>query len=109
MLFTIRCTFRPGALELARTNRQEHCAFMSQMKGTIVQGGPSFLLEGSSFRMLLVVDRRNAEEAREFISLEPYAAAGLFESIAIRLWTPEIPGSVGGLPDRESQRDTSAH
>ncbi|MEO8661205.1 MAG: YciI family protein [Bryobacteraceae bacterium] len=109
MLFTIRCTFQPGALELARTNRPEHCAFMSQMKGTIVQGGPSFLLEGSSFRMLLVVDRRNAEEAREFISLEPYTAAGLFESIAVRLWTPEIPGSAGGFQDHEYQQDSSTH
>lgn len=84
MLFTIHCTFRPGALELARTNRSEHCAFISPLKGTIVQGGPSFLLEGSSFRMLLEVDSPSAEDAREFISLEPYTAAGLFESIAVR-------------------------
>jgi uncharacterized protein YciI len=82
---------------------------MSQMKGTIIQGGPSFLLEGSSFRMLLVVDRRNAEEAREFISLEPYTAAGLFESIAIRPWTADISGRVDAFLDHEHQQESPAH
>ena len=39
MLFTIHCTFAPGAFANAKQLRLEHYAFLQEVRNSIVEGG----------------------------------------------------------------------
>lgn len=108
MLYTILCTFRPGAFAQAKQLRLEHYEFLRRVKETIVEGGPLLDAEGVPTAMLMVVDRDGPEAARAFISEEPYTSNGLFESVAIRQWRQVIPEPIAGFVEGEYQKEAKA-
>ena len=109
MLHTILCTFKPGALAEAKAKRLEHYEFLRREQHQIVEGGPLTGGDGLPTAMLIVVDRESMDEVQQFISYEPYTAAGLFESVSIREWHPVIPEPQPSYIEHEYQKELAAH
>lgn len=84
MLFAISCTDKPGALELRLATRPAHLEHLKAEAGRILLGGPVLDAAGNPCGSLLVVEAADRAEAEAFAAADPYAKAGLFESVAIR-------------------------
>jgi len=107
MLFTILCTFRPGGQAETRNLRLEHYAFLREVKGAIVEGGPLLGPDGVPANMLIVVDRESEEAVKSFIADEPYTKNSLFESVSIRRWRHVIPEPSENFIETEYKKEMS--
>lgn len=84
MLYAILCKDKPGALQTRLDNREKHLAYAHACKA-LVFGGP-FLEDGKMCGSMIVVEGDSIAVAQEFAANDPYAKAGLFESVTIREW-----------------------
>ena len=84
MLFTILCADKPGSIDLRTATRPQHIAYLQTCIERIVEAGP--LLDGDDrpCGSLLLVDVVDRAAAEGFAESDPYARAGLFESVVIR-------------------------
>jgi uncharacterized protein YciI len=85
MLYAIICLDNPGALDIRKANREAHLAHIKGSNGAIVQAGPFLDANGDMCGSLLIYDGDEAG-ARAWAAADPYAAAGLFQSVDIRAW-----------------------
>lgn len=84
MLFYIACVDRPGALQLRLDTRSDHLAYLEDFQGRIVFGGPTMGGEEETPNgSVLIVDMDDRTAAESFAAGDPYAKAGLFESVTI--------------------------
>ncbi|MEX0922263.1 MAG: YciI family protein [Rhodovibrionaceae bacterium] len=84
MLFHFTCVDRPGALQVRLDTRPDHLAYLEGINDRIVFAGPRFAADGQTPNgSVLIVDFENPAEAEAFAAADPYAKAGLFESVAI--------------------------
>ncbi|MBO1076680.1 YciI family protein [Roseomonas marmotae] len=84
MLFAIICQDKPGALELRLATRPSHLEYLDGQAEVVVQGGPVLDAEGKPCGSLLLVDVADQAAAEALAAGDPYAKAGLFESVTIR-------------------------
>jgi uncharacterized protein YciI len=84
MLFVLICTDKPGSLDLRLATRPQHLAFLETYQSRIVQAGPLLDVETRPCGSLLIIDVADRAEAEGFAISDPYAKAGLFESVLIR-------------------------
>jgi uncharacterized protein YciI len=84
MLFAIACTDKPGSLELRMANRPAHLEHLKAEQSRLMLVGPLLDAAGSPCGSLLVVDAADRAAAEAFAAADPYAKAGLFESVVIR-------------------------
>lgn len=89
MLFALICTDRPGAVETRRANREAHLAYIAET-GCVVQAGPFLDGAGEMVGSLVVVELDTRAAAEDWAAGDPYAKAGLFESVEIRAWRKVI-------------------
>ncbi len=89
MLIAIICLDKPGALEIRKANRDAHLAHIKGAEGAIVQAGPFLDAEGEMCGSLLIYQGDFAG-AEAWAAADPYAAAGLFQSVEIRPWNKVI-------------------
>jgi uncharacterized protein len=85
MLYALICTDRPGAVELRKANREAHLAYIRDT-GCVVQAGPFLDGAGEMVGSLVVIEADTGAAAEDWAAGDPYAAAGLFESVEIRAW-----------------------
>ena len=85
MLIAIICVDKPGALEVRKANRDAHLAHIRGAGVAIVQAGPFLDADGAMCGSLLIYEG-DREEAKAWAAADPYAAAGLFQSVDIRPW-----------------------
>lgn len=87
MLFALICTDKPGALEVRLANRDAHLEFIAANRDTIRLGGPFTTEDAAGMTgSLLVMEAGSLDEIRAIAAEDPYAKAGLFESVDIRPW-----------------------
>lgn len=84
MLFALVCTDKPQSLELRLATRAAHLAYLQTYADKMVMAGPLLDPEGRACGSLLVIDVADRAEAAGFAEADPYARAGLFESVVIR-------------------------
>ena len=82
---TRRRTDRPGALEIRKENREAHLAHIRD-SGVVAQAGPFLDDEGAMCGSLVILEVASRAEAEAWAEADPYARAGLFESVSIRAW-----------------------
>ncbi|MSO71382.1 MAG: YciI family protein [Alphaproteobacteria bacterium] len=85
MLWSIHCLDRPNGLELRMQTRPKHLEYLAAVKDKIMFCGP--MMSENSQEMLgslLIVNVASRAAAESFSENDPYAAAGLFESVVIR-------------------------
>jgi uncharacterized protein YciI len=84
MLFAISCTDKPGSLELRMATRPAYIEHLKAEQARILLGGPVLDAAGNPCGSLLVVEATDRAAAEAFAAADPYAKAGLSESVAIR-------------------------
>lgn len=86
MLYALICTDKPGALQVRLDNRPAHVDFLKAMGGSLKAAGPFLDDDGTMTGSLVVIEAANRDEALAISQEDPYAKAGLFESVEIRPW-----------------------
>jgi uncharacterized protein YciI len=89
MRVTLICIDRPGALQTRIDNRPAHLAHI-ESSGVVEMAGPFLDAEGAMCGSLIVLDVPGMDAARAWAAADPYAKAGLFESLDIREWKKVI-------------------
>lgn len=89
MLFALICLDKPGHLEVRKANRDAHLAYLKG-SGVLSQAGPFLSDTGEMMGSLLVIDVADRAAAEAFSADDPYAKAGLFESVTIHAWNKVI-------------------
>lgn len=84
MLYAITCTDKPGKLVLRMETRPAHLAHLQAHQSQLVLVGPLLDMEGKPCGSLLVIEAAHRETAEAFAAEDPYAKAGLFESVIVR-------------------------
>lgn len=89
MLVALIALDKPGALEVRKANRQAHLDHVAA-SGIVQQAGPFLDAEGQMCGSLLVLDVADMAQAEAFAAADPYALAGLFDSVTLRPWNRVI-------------------
>ncbi len=84
MPFAVICRDKPGALEIRKANRDAHLAYAAEQP--MVVAGPMLDDAGAMIGSLLILDTDDRAAAEAFAANDPYARAGLFESVEIVAW-----------------------
>ncbi|WEF25011.1 YciI family protein [Paracoccus sp. S3-43] len=87
-LFALICRDKPGALETRMANRDAHLAYVRDT-GAVLFGGP-MLTDGAMRGSLLVLEADSLDAAKAWSDRDPYALAGLFDSVEITEWKKVI-------------------
>jgi len=83
-LFLINARDKADALDTRLATRAEHLAYIAEAKVKILMAGPVFLEDGTTMAgSTFVIDCAEAETARNWAANDPYAKAGLFETVEI--------------------------
>ncbi|WP_114376947.1 YciI family protein [Elioraea thermophila] len=83
MHFTIRCTDKPGSLDLRLATRPDHLAYLQRNVEKLVLVGPVLDEEGRPKGSFYVVEVADRAEAERLAAEDPYAKAGLFARVEI--------------------------
>ncbi|MFO1107398.1 MAG: YciI family protein [Amaricoccus sp.] len=84
MLYAVICDDKPGGLDIRKANRDAHLAYLAATGAQLA--GPFLDAEGAMVGSLVVIEAADATAAEAWAAGDPYAKAGLFESVAIRPW-----------------------
>ena len=88
MLFAIICRDKAGALQTRLDTRADHLAYIAAT-GVVKMAGP-FLEEGQMCGSLVIVETEDLAAAQAWAAADPYAKAGLFESVSVTEWKKVI-------------------
>ncbi|AMY71804.1 YciI family protein [Frigidibacter mobilis] len=83
MLYAVICRDKPGHLQTRLDTRERHVAYLKSTP--VVLAGP-FLENGEMCGSLVVVEQPDLAGAQAWAAGDPYAAAGLFESVSVTEW-----------------------
>ncbi|MEQ9248808.1 MULTISPECIES: YciI-like protein [Nitratireductor] len=88
MIFAIICRDKPGHLETRMSTRPEHVSYLNGLNenGALKFAGPFLDDEGKPCGSLVAVEAEDQAAAELIAAADPYALAGLFESVEIRAW-----------------------
>jgi uncharacterized protein YciI len=87
MLYALICTDKPNGLAIRKAHRPDHLAYLEYLGDTLVFAGPFTEEDGQTMNgSLIVVDADSLRDARAIADGDPFAKAGLFESVDIRPW-----------------------
>lgn len=83
--FLINARDRAGALDVRMANRPAHLDWAKSHHDRILMAGPVFADDGETFAgSTFVVAFDTLEDAKAWAAEDPYAKAGLFETVEIR-------------------------
>jgi uncharacterized protein YciI len=89
MRFALICTDKEGALQTRLDNRTAHLAYI-EATGTVEMAGPFLDAQGAMSGSLIVLEVADLAQANAWAQNDPYALAGLFQSVDIRAWKKVI-------------------
>lgn len=85
MLFLCYCKDKPDSLDLRLATREDHLKYAAGFADKLKLAGPVTLDDGETMAgSLLIFDVESQAEVEAFSAGDPYAKAGLFESVDIR-------------------------
>lgn len=84
MLIALIAKDKDGALQTRLDNRAAHLAYIEET-GVVAQAGP--LLDGDAMiGSLIILDVEDMAAAQTWSANDPYAQAGLFQSVDLIVW-----------------------
>ena len=89
MRVALICTDKPGHLEVRKANREAHLAHIRD-SGVVEMAGPLLSPEGEMSGSLIVLDVPDLAAAEAWAAGDPYAKAGLFQSVLMKQWNKVI-------------------
>jgi len=84
-MFLLICRDKPGAIEIRKANRDAHLAYAKD-SGIVALAGPMLDDDGGMIGSMIALDVETRAEAEAFAAADPYARAGLFQSVEIVGW-----------------------
>jgi uncharacterized protein YciI len=91
MLIALIARDKTGALEIRKANREAHLAYI-ESTGVVNQAGPLLDDAGQMIGSLVILDVADMSAAQSWADGDPYAKAGLFESVELIAWKRVIGG-----------------
>ncbi len=89
MRVALICIDKPGSLEIRKANREAHLAHIAA-SGVVEMAGPFLSDTGEMCGSLVVLEVADLQAAKDWAAADPYAKAGLFQSVDIREWKKVI-------------------
>ncbi|MGO7043473.1 YciI-like protein [Rhizobium acaciae] len=88
MLFALLCKDKPGHLNVRMDTRPTHIEHLNKLnaEGTLKIAGPFLDDDGKPCGSLIIVEAETKEAARALADADPYAKAGLFESVEVKAY-----------------------
>ncbi|MBE7184465.1 MAG: hypothetical protein INR68_08680 [Methylobacterium mesophilicum] len=88
MLVAFIAKDRPNYLETRIAARPDHVAFLDRLnaEGTLAFAGPFLGEDGKPTGSLVVIKADSVEAAKAVMAEDPYAKAGLFETVEASAW-----------------------
>ena len=87
MLFIAHCTDKPGHLQVRLDTRTDHLAFLKAKGSALKLGGPTTTADGETpTGSILIFEDSDLDSAKTWVAGDPYAAAGLFDSVIVQPW-----------------------
>jgi uncharacterized protein YciI len=86
MLFAFVCKDKPGHLNVRMDTRPAHVEHLNKLnaEGTLKMAGPFLDADGKPNGSLVIVNADTIEAAQAIADSDPYAKAGLFESVEVK-------------------------
>ena len=85
MKFAVICRDKPGHAEVRAANRDAHLAYIDAT-GVVEQAGPLLDDAEQMIGSLVVLDVKDMGAAQDWADNDPYAKAGLFQSVDLIPW-----------------------
>jgi hypothetical protein len=89
MRVALICRDKPGHLQTRLDNRAAHLEHI-RVSGVVEMAGPFLNPEGQMTGSLVVLEVETLAQAEDWAVNDPYAKAGLFESVSISEWKKVI-------------------
>jgi uncharacterized protein YciI len=83
MHFMAYCLDKAGALEIRMANRPKHVEYLTSYNDKLLFAGPLLDDKEAMIGSLLVLDVADGTEMDKFLANDPYAKAGLFQSVSV--------------------------
>ena len=84
-LFIFNARDKAGALDIRMANRPAHLEWAKGFADKIRMGGPVFAEDGETFAgSVFVMEMESLAEMEAWAAADPYAKAGLFETVEIK-------------------------
>ena len=80
---------KPGALSVRQENRAAHLEYIKSTS-LVAQAGPLLNPEGEMIGSLVILDVDSMAEAEAWAKDDPYAKAGLFQTVSLTHWNRVI-------------------
>ncbi|MDN2568394.1 YciI-like protein [Aquibium sp. A9E412] len=89
MIYAILCNDRPGGLETRLATRPDHVAYLEGLnaRGVLKFAGPFLDADDKPCGSMVAVEAESRAAAAAIAAADPYAVAGLFDSVEIRPWS----------------------
>jgi uncharacterized protein YciI len=84
MLIALIARDKAGALQIRKDTREAHLAYL-QSTGVVSQAGP-LIVDGDMAGSLVILDVADMAAAEDWAANDPYAKAGLFDSVELIEW-----------------------
>ena len=92
MHFVLYCLDKPGHANVRADNRPAHVEYLKASADKIVAAGPLLSEDGEGMvGSTLILELADKAEAEAWAANDPYAKAGLFQSVDIRPWKKVFP------------------
>ena len=91
MQFMAYCLDKPGALEIRMANRPMHVEYLTSYNGKLLFAGPLLDDKEAMIGSLLVLDVADRAAMDTFLKNDPYAKAGLFQSVPVHGMRKSFP------------------
>jgi uncharacterized protein YciI len=89
--FFIYAVDKPDHVSVRLATRPVHLEHLARHKDKILIAGPTLNEDGQPNGSVFLVDFPDYQAVETFLNLDPYTAAGLFESVTIKPWRKTIP------------------
>ena len=89
MRVALFCHDKDGALQVRLDNRTAHLAHIEN-SGVVELAGPLLNPKGQMTGSLIVLNVDRLQDAKDWAAADPYAKAGLFQSVTITEWKKVI-------------------
>ncbi|MEP7239290.1 MAG: YciI family protein [Devosia sp.] len=90
MHFALIAYDRPNAVAERAAIRPQHLNYRETLGDRLVLAGPFLNDRGEGIGTILIIEAPALEAARESFADDPYAIAGLFDSVTIKPWRLSI-------------------
>lgn len=92
MQYVIHCLDKPNSVDLRLANREAHVAHLKAHISHLVAAGPLLAEDGQTMiGSLIIVDFPDRAALDSFVAGDPYAKAGLFQTVSVRPWKKVLP------------------